>query len=58
MKVAIVGSRNKYVKDLTMYLPSNTKEIVSGGARGIDSCAREYAIKNKIKISLMLFILL
>ena len=50
MKVAIIGSRNLYVGDLEKYLPEGVEEIVSGGARGIDSCAREYARRNGIKL--------
>ena len=34
MKVAIVGSRNLTVENLGQYLPEETTEIVSGGARG------------------------
>lgn len=48
MKVAVVGSRNLIVNDLQNYLPKETIEIVSGGARGIDTCAREYALKNNL----------
>ena len=48
MKIAIIGSRNSQVKNLEDYLPANVTEIVSGGARGIDTCAKEYAIKNNI----------
>ena len=44
MKVAIIGSRNLTVKDLGQYLPEGTTEIVSGGAKGVDTCAREYAL--------------
>ena len=51
MKVAIIGSRNLMVKNLGQYLPSNVTEIVSGGAKGIDACAREYALKNNIKLT-------
>ena len=51
MKVAIVGSRDLTVSKLGQYLPENTTEIVSGGARGIDSCAREYAQMNGIKLT-------
>ena len=32
-------------------MPNGLTEIVSGGARGIDACAKEYAQKNKIKIT-------
>ena len=31
-------------------MPENVSEIVSGGAKGVDSCAREYAEKNKIPL--------
>ena len=43
MKVAIVGSRGLLVENLEDYLPSGVTEIVSGGAIGIDTCARQYA---------------
>ena len=43
MKIAIVGSRNLTVTDLQRYLPKGVTEIVSGSARGIDTCARKYA---------------
>ena len=43
MKIAIVGSRGLSVEDFTPYLPPETTEIVSGGARGIDQCAAAYA---------------
>lgn len=51
MKVAVIGSRNLNVMELHLYLPKNTTEIVSGGARGIDSCAKNYAINNNIKLT-------
>ena len=51
MKVAIVGSRNLTVENLGQYLPEETTEIVSGGARGIDTCAREYALANELKLT-------
>lgn len=51
MKVAVIGSRNLNVMELQLYLPKNTTEIVSGGARGIDSCAKNYAINNNIKLT-------
>ena len=49
MKVAIVGSRTLYVEDLEYYLPADVTEIVSGGARGIDTCAKRYALSNNLK---------
>ncbi len=51
MKIAIIGSRNLIVTDFEKYLPENTSEIVSGGAKGIDSCAKKFALKKNIKIT-------
>lgn len=51
MKVAVIGSRGLRVDNLEKYLPKETTEIVSGGARGIDTCAREYAVRNNIKLT-------
>lgn len=51
MRVAVIGSRGLTVNDLGKYLPEGTTEIVSGGARGIDTCAREYAISHGIKLT-------
>jgi hypothetical protein len=51
MKVAVIGSRGLVVEDLGKYLPPGTTEIVSGGAVGIDSCAREYALSHGIKLT-------
>ncbi|MBQ3055464.1 MAG: hypothetical protein IJC88_05095 [Oscillospiraceae bacterium] len=51
MKVAVIGSRGLAVDDLGKYLPEETREIVSGGARGIDTCAREYALANGLKLT-------
>ena len=50
MKVAIIGSRNLRVNNLEKYLPEDVTELVSGGADGIDSCAKAYAVKNNIPI--------
>lgn len=54
MKLAIIGSRNLSVENLEKYLPHGIDEIVSGGARGIDSCAEKYAINNNIKFTVFL----
>lgn len=51
MKVAVVGSRNLRVDDLGKYLPDSVTEIISGGARGVDTCAREYALSQGIKLT-------
>lgn len=50
MKVAVVGSRTLSIENLGAYLPENTTEIISGGAKGIDTCAKEYSIKNDLNI--------
>ncbi len=49
MKIALIGSRGLKVNDLEKYLPKDVTEIVSGGAIGIDTCAREYALANELK---------
>ena len=51
MKTAIIGSRGLTVSDLDKYLPDGTNEIVSGGAKGIDSCAKEYALSHGLPIT-------
>ncbi len=51
MKVAIIGSRDIKFLDLNMYLDENVTEIVSGGAMGVDTIAREYAIDNNIRLT-------
>lgn len=50
MKIAIVGSRNITSVDISKYISLND-EIVSGGAKGVDLCAAEYAKKNNIKLT-------
>ncbi len=50
MKVAIIGSRNLTVDNFDEYVPLQVTEIVSGGARGIDLCAREYAMNRGIPL--------
>ena len=51
MKVAVIGSRNLHVRNLSDYLPEETTELVSGGAKGIDSDVRAYAEKEKIPLT-------
>lgn len=51
MKVAVIGSRGLSVSNLGRYLPENTTEIVSGGAKGVDTSAREYALSHEIKLT-------
>jgi len=39
------------IADLGKYLPPETTEIVSGGAKGVDTSARDYAEANGIKLT-------
>ena len=50
MKVAIVGSRDLEYFDFGDILPEEVTCIVSGGARGIDRCAAEYARANGLAL--------
>ena len=51
MKIAVIGSRGLIVRELENYLPEETTEIVSGGARGVDTSARFYAHKKGLKLT-------
>ena len=51
MKTAIIGSRNITNLDLSRFLPIGTTEIVSGGARGVDTVAKEYANRNGLNLT-------
>lgn len=48
MKLAIIGSRSITKIDIEKYIPSGVTEIVSGGANGVDSLAKDYAILHDI----------
>ena len=48
MKVAVIGSRDLINVEISKYIPENTAEIISGGARGIDTLAEEWADENGI----------
>ena len=50
MKIAIIGSRNIKNISLEEYV-TDADEIVSGGARGVDTLAAEYAKQNGIKLT-------
>ena len=50
MKVAVIGSRNLSVENLKLYLTLDTTEIVSGGAKGVDRCAKQYASSHGIPL--------
>ena len=51
MKLAIIGSRNISVDNLDSYISDAVTEIVSGGAIGVDSFAREYANRKEIPLT-------
>jgi len=54
MRVAVVGSRTATQKDyaaLEAHIPANASEIVSGGARGIDSLAKRYAKEHRLMLT-------
>lgn len=54
MKAAVVGSRSLFVDNIGKYIPGEVTEIISGGAKGIDECAEDFALKNGIKFTLYL----
>ncbi len=49
MKLAIIGSRDLMIYDLEKYVPKGITEIISGKAKGIDHCAKEFAFDIGIK---------
>lgn len=51
MKLAIIGSRKLQVENIERYLPEGVTEIVSGGATGVDRCARRYATEHGILLT-------
>lgn len=51
MRVAVIGSRDLSIENLGDYLPEEVSEIVSGGARGVDTSARKYAQTHGIKLT-------
>lgn len=50
MRIAIVGSRTLTLENIGKYVPK-CDEIVSGGAKGIDTCAAEYARNKGIQLT-------
>lgn len=51
MKIAIIGARNLGVIGLEKFLPKDVTEIDSGGAKGVDTCARKYAQTHDIRLT-------
>ena len=54
MKLLIAGSRGVRDFDLSEYIPKETTLIISGGAKGVDKIAEEYADKHKISKLILL----
>ena len=50
MKLAIIGSRELYIDEPDKFITKCVTALVSGGARGIDTCARDYARENGLKM--------
>jgi hypothetical protein len=50
MRLAIIGSRNCPPINIEEYLKYIPDTIVSGGARGVDTYARNFAIKHNLKL--------
>ena len=48
IKIGVIGSRTIKSVALENYLPKKIDVIISGGAQGVDFCAKEFALKNKI----------
>ena len=51
MKIAIIGSRGIVIDELEKYIPEGCDEIVSGGAKGVDTSAANYARKQGLKLT-------
>ena len=49
VKVAVVGSRSIRNADLSAYIPKECTVIISGGAKGVDTLAEQYAKTQGIK---------
>jgi len=50
MKLAIIGSRKIEKLDLNEYIKEKPNVVISGGAKGIDTIAEEWALRNNIDI--------
>jgi len=42
MRVAVVGSRGIRDADMSLYIPHDATEIITGGAAGVDTLAEQY----------------
>ena len=53
MKLAIVGSRKFTNLDISKFINEKVREVITGGAIGIDTLAERYADKNKLSKSII-----
>ena len=53
MKIAVIGSRNISLSmdEIQRYIPEYADELVSGGAKGIDTSVKLFAINKGIKLT-------
>lgn len=51
MKVAVIGSRNCSDIEILSYLDCMPTEIISGGAKGVDTYAREFAMTHNLPLT-------
>lgn len=51
MRIAVIGLRTLSVPDLGAYLPEGTTGIISGGAKGVDTSARKYALAHHLPLT-------
>lgn len=54
MKAAIIGSRGIQAVDFARYLPEGICQVITGGAKGVDTLAEEYARRRGIPVRLFL----
>lgn len=51
MKIAVVGSREIYNISIGEHISPECDELISGGAKGVDTLVKKYAVENNIKIT-------
>ncbi len=53
MILMIAGSRSINNIDISKYIPKDTTHIISGGAKGVDTLAEQYADKYRISKTIL-----